>query len=226
MMRKKSPDKRRLGWKIMILICGIVLLAGLIFFQQSRRVKEKKEREGADGEEEIQMQVKLPEGAEIKKKSAEEGTGILLGDVEKTDEESTAAEGNKSAEVHITNLEEYAAEVMGEHMYLLEQSLADWVKEKQLCAETAAIFFVRVPESDPQSINYYIRIEDGKGSLVMLSYHPRENVVTASICNYTEEEIKAEVWEDNGPCQRDVSAEEEAEFLEGQEVTDETGGED
>ena len=49
-------------------------------------------------------------------------------------------------------------------------------------------------------------------------------MVTASSCNYTQEEIIQEVWSDNGPLNRDVSPEEEA--LARQEAdSEEAGGE-
>lgn len=122
----------------------------------------------------------------------------------------------------IQNLEEYAKAVMGENAELLEQALVSFVKERHLDVTEAVIFHVMVPMSDPQSIHYYVRLEDGKGTLVLLAYHPRENLVTASACNYTEAEVMEEIWENNGPVQRDITPEEEAAFQQGEEQKEET----
>ena len=36
----------------------------------------------------------------------------------------------------------------------------------------------------------------------MLAYHPRENFVTAGLCQYSEQEVLSEAWSDNGPAER------------------------
>lgn len=106
--------------------------------------------------------------------------------------------------ISILNLDEYAKATLGENAKLLEQALASFVKDRHLDATEAVIFHVMVPMSDPQSIHYYVRLEDSKDTLALLAYHPRENLVTASICNYTEAEVMEEIWENSGPAQRDV----------------------
>lgn len=210
-MRSES-EKRSLRRKILVLACGIGLLALLIFYQPYLRGKEKEAyKEMKKQEEQAEPAGEQQELPDTEQDEPEEETDI------KTEAEIPEKQG-----AYITNLDEFATEVMGKNTYLLQESFSKWIEEKKINAVSGHIFHVMIPESDPQSINYYIRIEDEKGSLVMLAYHPRENVVTASICKYTEEEIKNEVWEDNGPQQRDVPA--EAENL-NEEEADEPGGE-
>lgn len=128
----------------------------------------------------------------------------------------------KTEKVSICNLKEYAGEVMGDNAVLLEQRLGKWKKENKLEVTEGIIFQVLIPDSDTQSINFYLSLNDVKESIVLLSYHPRENIVTASNCQYTKEEILNEIWEDNGPMKRDVpdSGTEEQKEQEEQEEQD------
>lgn len=218
-MRKKSYQKK-LKLKIIILIVGIILLVGQIVFQTYQRSKEKKEYENMKKQIEMQKQ-------EEEQKEMEEWKEV---EEQETQEEVDAKSSSESKEeeaaaIPITNLSEYATDIMGDDTYLLEQSLAEWIEKEQLSVASATIIHVMVPENDPESIQFFVRMNDEQASLVMLSYHPRENVVTASSCTYTEEEIEAEVWENNGPEQRDISPEEEEEILKEQEEANDTDGE-
>lgn len=199
-MRKKNKKKadtygNSLKWKALLLVVGIVGIVGVAVMQHTQQEK-KNEKKAIEQEE---QQEKLQQQTEESEKGLENSS-------ENVPESGT----EKKEEVTITNLDEYATRIMGENTKLLNQRLTEWEKDYQLNADEGTIIHVMVPKSDPQSINFYIRLSDERGSLVLLAYHPRENVVTASQCNYTEEEIVNEVWEgDNGPAVRDVSPEQD-----------------
>lgn len=197
-MRKKKKVNtygNSLKWKALLLVVGILAIVGVTVMQHTQREK-KNEKKAVEQEE---LQEKLQEEEEKTEKELED-----------SDENVPESGTQKKQEVSITNLDEYATRLMGDNTKLLNQRLAEWVKDYQLNVEEATIIHVMVPKSDPQSINFYIRLSDERASLVLLAYHPRENVVTASQCNYTEEEIANEVWEgDNGPAVRDVPPEQD-----------------
>lgn len=194
MRKKKNVQINKLKWKVLLLVLGILLLVGLVILQCSKKEKAVQKK----------VSVQKEQQEEIQKEEIQEGKV----DVPKFGTQKKAAKEKK--ETVIINLDEYATKLMGENTELLNKRLTEWVEENQLNAKEGSIFHVMVPMSDPQSINFYIRLSDERNSLVMLAYHPRENVVTASICNYTEQEIINEVWEgDNGPAVRDVSPEQD-----------------
>ena len=206
MRKKKNAYGSSMKWKVILLIVGITSMVGLVIFQYNK--KEKAEEEKMTEQEELQKESQNQDKKEIQKPGAngeegtkEKGTGGNVPDSGTQDEEK---------KVEITNLDEYASKLMGKNTGLLEERLAEWVEDYQMEVKEGIIIHVMVPASDPQSINFYIRLSDERGSLVLLTYHPRENIVTASQCSYTEEEIQAEVWEaDNGPAVRDVSSQED-----------------
>lgn len=208
-MRKRHGKKENtygnsLKWKVLLLILGILLMVGLVVFQYKKR--EKTDEKRAIVQEEVQEKSQNQK-EEIKQKPDGAGEKRTMEDVPKSGTQEE--EQSEKHEIEITNLNEYATRIMGENTGLLNKRLTEWAEEYQLDVSTGNIIHVMVPKSDPQSINFYIRLSDERGSLVLLAYHPRENIVTASRCDYTEEEILNEVWENNGPAVRDVSPEED-----------------
>lgn len=207
-MRKRKRKKNNtygssLKRKVLLLILGILLLVGLVVFQYKK--KEEAEERRPEAQEELQENV-LKQEAEVQETDGTKEKGTEE-DVPKS---GTQEEQSEKSEAVIINLDEYAAKLMGENAELLNERLTEWVEEYRLNVTEGTIIHVMVPKSDPQSINFYIRLSDERSSLILLSYHPRENIVTASQCAYTEEEVMAEVWEgDNGPAVRDVPPEED-----------------
>lgn len=209
---KKDLRRSRMGLrgKLVILVSCVGIFFCILTVQMHDRTAKNQSRESLGKEEERSEndRKKAGDGAGSETGSGEDqGKADGGGDKPKADggkAEDESIQLNKDVfTVDITNLEE-ALCVMDKNIVLLEERLNDWAAEKNVKGSSAEIFHVMVPQSDPQSIQFYLKLDDKKQSLVMLAYHPRENVVTASSCQYSEEEIIQEVWEDNGPDIRDA----------------------
>lgn len=214
---KREPYSKKLKLKFILLAVAVAFLIFSIIYSQQKRSTDKKEYENlVEQESESSKQTETENRiSEVETQTEKQDTERRLG---------LPADAWDETEVTITNVDTYAKDVMEDHTDLLAQRLGEWITDEKLSAKTGTILGVMVPDSDPGSINFYIQLDDSNSSLVLLSYHPRENVVTASPCNYTKEEIEAEAWEGSGPDQRDVSAEEDSEFLINQEGTNATEG--
>lgn len=200
-MMRKSPDHGTLMWKVLALAGLILLLILVLVFQQRKRDAYKEERDRQVGTENVMGE---------KEADSQLDTELL--------QESTQAISSRTGAdaVAIANLQVYATPSMGQSAALLEQSLSQYVSDQQLAAAGGNIVHVMVPDSDPESVYYYVQLDDPAGTICLLTYHPREDVVTASACSYSLEEVLSESWQSNAPASRDVPPEEDAVYQEGQ----------
>ena len=181
---RKQRMQRSLKRKLLLLIGALLLLIGLIFYQDYVKRKgneayeeqlEQEQKEGQKKEAVIMgvqdfgaMELNLPGGDTQDGLFQEEDRPERI-ELEAVQPDSLEPEEPEKERLPITNLEEYASQVMGGNKHLLEESLAGWVKEKNLSGTGGTIFYTLVPETDHQSIQYYIRLDDEKASLVMLA---------------------------------------------------------
>lgn len=217
---KMPPKLRRKLLLFAVLLCLFAALLGVTEYRRQKRREEyeawkKQEQQEKDQQQESSQGAREPDQKVPDQKEPENG----------------AASGEDSKDrktVKIANLDEYAAAVMGSRAGLLEERLSSWIKESGLSADGGTILHVMVPENDPSGIAYFIRLDNAAGTIVTLTWHPAESVVTASNCSYTEEEIRNEVWEGRGPAERDIPEEEDTVYEPGrpEEALDETGGEE
>ena len=128
--------------------------------------------------------------------------------------------------VSIDNLNEYVSVLESEKQQQFLESLTNFVKEEGIAAESGTIFYTMVPENDQESVSYFVSLGGEPEVICQLSYHTREKIVTASKSTYTREEIENEVWQNNGPDERDVPADVDAAFEQEQVVPDSGTGED
>ncbi len=221
---KKNPKLRR---KLLLFAALLCLFAVLLGVSESYRQKRREEYEAWKKQEQQE-----------KDQQQESSQGASKPDQKKPDQkvpdqkepENSAASGEDPEDrkaVKITNLDEYAVAVLGSRAGLLEERLSSWIKEAGLSADEGTILHVMVPEDDPTSVAYFVRLDDA-GTIVILTWHPAERVVTASSCSYTEEEIRNEVWEGGGPAERDIPVEEDTVYEPDrpEEALNETGGEE
>lgn len=184
-----------LKWKLLALIGAVLLLVISVWLQIHQQ--EKRHKESKTSEETV---------------TTEAGNNITKENETDKEAASTPAE----AKTAISNLDIYAIPSMGQSAALLEQSLSQYVSEQQLAATGGTIVHVMVPDSDPESVYYYVQLDDPAGTICLLAYHPREDVVTASACSYSLEEVLAESWQSDAPAIRDVPPEEDIMYEEEQ----------
>ena len=132
----------------------------------------------------------------------------------------------QEALVSIDNLNEYVSVLDSEKQHQLLESLTNFAKQEGITTENGTIFYTMIPESDPESISYFVSLGGEPEVICQLSYHTREKIVTASRSTYTREEIESEVWQNNGPDERDVPSDVDAAFEQEQDVPESGTGED
>lgn len=205
MMRKYYEEKESDGAKkyIVPLLCAVaaVVVLGGLFYLKGRQDKKKEANTEAVTETESE-------------------TGSLTSQMQ----EALATE--QETFVSIDNLNEYVSVLESEKQQQFLESLTNFVKEEGIAAESGTIFYTMVPENDQESVSYFVSLGGEPEVICQLSYHTREKIVTASKSTYTREEIENEVWQNNGPDERDVPADVDAAFEQEQVVPDSSTGED
>ena len=208
---KRNTQNTSIRGKVAVLVVGLFLLIGVVIFQQYQSTGEQEQYEDYRKEQkEEEQEKKETDRAEKEKEEKEETNG------EKSVQDNPEEEA-QTPFADITNLSAFATPVMGMYDGLLKEALSSWITEYELEAETGEILTAVTPQDDPQTTEFYLKLDDAKGSLVKLTWHPRERVVTASRCGYTQEEIEAGIGRDNGPESRDITPQEEEQFLREQE---------
>ena len=214
MKRYKSTKKMK---RRFVLLAGavLVLIFAIVFHQcsqdkEKRKYREYQKQQSTETEKKASVEPKEGNATASKTKNMDTTLGI------------PASALKKNITAKIKNLDTYASKLMGNGTDLLNYEFSQWLKEQSIAATSGSIFYVLVPDNDPGSTEFFVHIDDSKGSLVMLAYHIRENVVTVSDCNQTEKEIKAGVFEKNGPSQCDISETEDAKIRNNQEGTNAT----
>ena len=96
------------------------------------------------------------------------------------------------------------------------ECLTNYANQKELDAAAATVFYASVPEEEPDSMQYYVQLNDSMQTIVILTWHQNEKTVTASQCSFTKEDVLNECWNNIQPAERDITPEEEAAFLEQQ----------
>ena len=208
---KRNTQNTSIRGKIAVLVVGLFLLIGVVIFQQYQSTGEQEQYEDYRKEQKEEEQEKKETDRAEKEKEEKEET-----DEEKSVQDNPEEEA-QTPFADITNLPAFATPVMGMYDGLLKEALSSWITEYELEAKTGAILTAVTPQDDPQATEFYLKLDDAKGSLVKLTWHPRERVVTASRCGYTQEEIEAGIGRDNGPESRDITPQEEEQFLREQE---------
>ena len=103
----------------------------------------------------------------------------------------------------IFNLDEFATPLLENDAQLLEKRLKKYVEGMGKEISSAEIIYVAVADSEEDSMDFYLKLAPGN-EIVKLTYVYKDSSVIASACEYTEEEIKNEIWNEGAPAIRDM----------------------
>lgn len=139
--------------------------------------------------------------------------------VSESETESSDMELEKKEVIRITNFGNYfSASLNNEDQFC--ECLSQHVRLKGYDATCGSIFHVSEISSEPDSMQYYVQLNDPMQSIIILTWHENEQVFTSSKCNFLREDVINECWNFSQPIMRDVSPEAEREFLLEQETID------
>ena len=103
----------------------------------------------------------------------------------------------------ISNLEEFAKPLLENDACLLSDRLKKYVDGTGKEISSSEIFYVAVADAEEESLDFYLKLFPGN-EIVKLTYVYKDASVIASACEYTEEEIKNEIWNEGAPAIRDM----------------------
>lgn len=110
---------------------------------------------------------------------------------------------NFGTSVKITNLDEYATPLLEEKASLLEVKLSEYAEVNHMELKESSIIHVMIPEENIHQLYFFCRLS-AKDEIVLLIFDRETGAVTATKCEYSEEEILNEVWEGICPSDRDI----------------------
>lgn len=104
----------------------------------------------------------------------------------------------------ITNLDEFAEPLLENDAALLEERMKKFAEGMGKEISSAEIFYVALPEeTESMCVDFYLKLSPD-GEIMKLSYDYDSNSVVAETCLYTEEEVRAEIWNEGVPTIRDM----------------------
>ena len=183
-------EKNKLQIKMLIFALLLVAFIINLIVIGVQKSESKKEREASERVEETCV----PEsGTQVPEENVpESGTQMS--------EENVPESGTVKI---ISNLEEYAAPILQGKETELEKGLCQFLIDQNRELTTAEIFYLMIPEENPESVKFFLKLSES-GELIEMLFDRTSGTVDTSICEYTEEEIFAEVWEGEQPECRDI----------------------
>lgn len=187
---KELKENKNLKWKVILLIVLLIIfLINLVVIH----TKRSKEREQFKKELEVYQKKEL---------ESEDGSVANFG-TEVSDETEDNGVANFDTKNFIINLEEYASPLLGEHTYLLEESLLEYLSAEKFNQQEAEIFYVMIPENDEAVVHFFLHLLEAD-KIVKIEFHMESKTAITSVCSYTEDEILSEAWEGESPSDRDI----------------------
>ena len=191
MMRGETEHSKIPKGKLVLLGMGVVLLAGFMVVTQMKYSKQH------------------PKDVENTERLKD--TELVNTQADMTQEDNLLSEVvEQKKTIQLTNIYDYISSYAIGIEALLEEGLTNYAAQEGITVSEATVFHVAIPPTDIDSVCYFVSLGGEPEVLCVLSYHSRENVVTASNVTYSKEEIINEVWQNNEPAVRDVSPEVDA----------------
>lgn len=106
-------------------------------------------------------------------------------------------------EILISNLDEFATPLLEGDAILLEERLEMYVLGMGKEISGAEIFYVVVCQSENNAMDFYVKLFPDE-QIVKLQFQHDNGEVVAEACEYTEEEIRNEIWNEGAPAIRDM----------------------
>jgi len=103
----------------------------------------------------------------------------------------------------ILNLEEFATPLLEDDAFLLNERLEKYVEGMGRNVSSAEIFYVILSEKENDCFDFYVKLLPGD-EIVKLTFDYKDSSVVAGACEYTEEEIRNEIWNGGAPPIRDL----------------------
>ncbi|MBO5259518.1 MAG: hypothetical protein J6B26_03925 [Agathobacter sp.] len=195
-------EKNKLQIKMLIFALLLVAFIINLIVIGVQKSESKKEREASERVEETCV----PEsGTQVPEENVpESGTQVPEENVPESGTQMSEENVPESGTVKIiSNLEEYAAPILQGKETELEKGLCQFLIDQNRELTTAEIFYLMIPEENPESVKFFLKLSES-GELIEMLFDRTSGTVDTSICEYTEEEIFAEVWEGEQPECRDI----------------------
>lgn len=195
-------ERNKLQIKLLILfLLAVAFIINLIIIGV-QKAESKKTREASETIEETSV----PEfGTQMSEEDVpESSTQMSEEDVPESGTQMSGEDVPESGTLNIiSNLEEYAAPILQGKETELEKGLCQFLIDQNRELTTAEIFYLMIPEDNPDSVKFFLKLS-GSGERIEMLFSRTSGTVDTNFCEYTEEEVFAEIWEGDQPECRDI----------------------
>lgn len=186
-------NKKRMAVSLLLFL---ILLIGLIVWNQKNRVENTAVRQSREKQKQETVQ-KTEQTAEDPQKTEETAKD---GEDSRTNEELVQKDS-----IEIQHSSDYIRPVLGEQSILVNQSLQDYCTANYVQASRADCLNCTIPLDAPAKTVFFLELQNEEKTLLQAVYDPESRSVLIEPSEYTKEEILNESWStQEAPAVRDV----------------------
>ena len=179
------------------LLLFLILLIGLIVWNQKNRVEHTKVRQSQERQKQETVQ-KTEQTAEDSKETEEKAR-------EREEDSRTTEEPVQEESIEIQYSSDYIRPVLGEQSNLVNQALQEYCTANHVPASRADCLNCTIPLDDPAKTVFFLELQNEEKTLLQAIYDPESRSVLIEPSEYTKEEILNESWStQEAPAVRDV----------------------